>query len=449
MRAFLAIWFGQLVSLTGSTLTGFALGVWVYQRTGSITQFALISLVTILPGVIVSPLAGALVDRWDRRWVMILSDSGAGLCTLAMALLLFTDSLQIWHIYVAMGTSSAFSALQWPAYTAAIPLLVPKQHLGRANGLVQVSDAVGRILAPALGGVLLTFVGIHGVILVDFATFLFAVSMLLVVRIPKPQACNESEAGQGSLISEVTYGWKYIWQRQGLFALLVFFAITNFMIMACYVLATPLVLAFASATSLGTVLSISGSGMLMGGLLASVWGGPRNKIYGVLGFELLCGVCVAIAGLRPSLTLITVAGFLVALSVPVVDSCNNTIWQSKVAPEVQGRVFSVMRMISWSCMPLAFVVAGPLADYVFEPLLAVNGTLANSVGRIIGIGQGRGIGFLYMILGSGIVLTVIFGFLYPRLRLMEQELPDVLGKGQSTDITLAGEFTAESVLIAS
>ena len=183
-KTFLTVWLGQSVSLIGSGLTSFALGVWVFERSGSITQFALIGLFAVLPRVLLSPLAGIIVDRWDRRRAMILSDAGAGLCTLSVVLLMTAGRLEVWHIFLLTAASSAFSALQWPAYMAAITLLMPKQHLGRANGLVQLGRALSEILAPALAGILMSVIGLQGVILIDFATFGFAVLTLLPVRFP-------------------------------------------------------------------------------------------------------------------------------------------------------------------------------------------------------------------------------------------------------------------------
>ncbi|MGD8814610.1 MAG: MFS transporter, partial [Anaerolineales bacterium] len=168
MITFSIVWLGQCVSVIGSGLTSFALGVWIFERTGSVTQFALIGLFAALPRVLLSPLAGALVDRWDRRRAMILSDTGAGLSTLLLVLLLFSNRLEIWHIYLIVGTSAAFSTIQWPAYTAATTLLVAKKNLGRANGMVQFGLAASEILAPALAGVLILTVQLEGVILIDF-----------------------------------------------------------------------------------------------------------------------------------------------------------------------------------------------------------------------------------------------------------------------------------------
>ena len=423
---FALIWFGQSVSLIGSGLTGFALGVWVYQRTGSVTQFAFISLFTALPGIVFSPIAGALVDRWDRRWAMILSDCGAGLCTLSLALLLLAGRLQVWQIYIAMAISSTFSAFQWPAYSATTTLLVPKEHLGRASGMVQLGEAVAQIASPALAGALVGAIQVQGVMLIDFATLLFAVLTLLITRVPKPETTAEGKMGQGSLLREAAYGWTYILARPGLLGLLLFFATTNFTSGIVSVLFTPLVLNFTTPAILGTLLSIGGLGFLAGSLAMSAWGGPKRRVYGILGLSLLQGIVLFAAGLPPSVAILAPAAFFYFFGVPIINGCSQAIWQSKTALDVQGRVFAVRRMIAWSSLPLAYLIAGPLADRIFEPLLAEGGLLADSVGQIIGVGPGRGIGLLFIVLGIMVLLATVLGFLYPRLRQVEAELPDAL-----------------------
>jgi predicted MFS family arabinose efflux permease len=423
---FLTVWFGQLVSLIGSGLTGFALGVWVYQRTGSVTLFALIALCTTLPGIVLSSLAGALVDRWDRRRVMIFSDSVAGLNTLVIALLLLFGRLELGHIYLATAINSICSTLQWPAYAATVTLLVPPQHLGRANGMLQLGQAAGRIFSPAMAGFLVTWFHIHGVVLIDAATFLFSLITLLLVRFPRPEPTDVNEAGKGSLVQEAVHGWSYIVARPGLFGQLLLFVVINFLVGTVSVLATPLVLAFASAETLGTILSIGGSGMLVGSVLMSLWGGPHPRIHGILGFTLLSGLSLILAGLRPSTELFALAAFLFFFSLPIVNSSSLAIWQTKVDPGLQGRVLSIRTMIVWSSLPLAYLTAGPLADQVFGPLLAAGGPLAGSVGQIIGVGPGRGIGLLFIVMGLLTVLVTTVGYLHPRLRLVEQELPDAI-----------------------
>lgn len=425
-RTFVIIWLGQSISLIGSGLTGFALGVWVYQRTGSATQFTLIALATALPGIVFSPIAGALVDRWDRKWAMILSDTAAGFCTICLALLFWSSKLEVWHIYIIMAVSSAFSALQWPAYSAATTLLVSKANLGRASGMVQISEAVSQIASPAIAGALMGLIPVQGIFLIDFATLLFAIITLLIVRIPKPPTTADGKLGQGSLLREAAFGWTYIRARPGLVGLLLFFTATNFAMSIANVLFTPMVLSFTTSTVLGVILSVAGVGMLAGSLTMSAWGGPKRRVYGILGSSLLMGIGAAAAGLQPNAWLIGVSAFLVFFTFPISNSCSQAIWQTKTAPDVQGRVFSVRRMIAWASVPVSYLLAGPLADHVFNPLLVEGGQLAGSVGQIIGVGEGRGIGLLYIILGFLILLTVVIAYRYPRLRQVEIELPDFI-----------------------
>jgi hypothetical protein len=426
MLSFLVIWFGQLVSLTGSGLTGFALGVWVFQSTGSVTQFALISLFTSLPGILFSPIAGALVDRWDRRWAMILSDTGAGLCTLSVALLFFSGQLAVWHIYVAMAISSTFSAFQWPAYSAATTLLVPKEHLARASGLVQLAEAVAQIASPAMAGALMGIIAVYGIILIDFLTFLFAIFTLLVVHVPKPGISAEGEAGKGSLLFEAAYGWTYIYARSGLLALLIFFAVSNFATGIVAVLFTPLVLSFTTPIVLGTLLSIGGLGFLAGSLAMSTWGGPRRRVYGIIASNLLAGAVLLLAGFPPRAWILAMCAFTFFFGLPITNGCSQAIWQSKTALDVQGRVFSVRRMIAWSSLPLAYLIAGPLVDQLFEPLMAEGGWLASIIGQIIGGGSGLSIRLLFIIMGLIILLATLVLYFYPRFRNVEVELPDVI-----------------------
>jgi DHA3 family macrolide efflux protein-like MFS transporter len=426
MKTFAIIWTGQFVSLIGSGLTGFALGVWVYIETGSVTPLALVVLFATVPHLVVAPFAGALVDRWDRRKAMILSDSGAAACTAVVAVLLYTESLEIWHIYITSFATSCFSTFQWPAYTAATTLLVPKRHLARAAGMVQTAQSASNILSPMIAGILIVTVQIWGVLAIDFATFLFALATLLFVRIPPPSLSAEGEKGKGSLLQEVAYGLTYIRARPGLLALLMFFAGINLAHSSFYVLFVPMVLSFASPTVLGTLESVGGVGMLLGGLFLSVWGGPKRRVNGVLGFGLLGGAATIFVGVRPDAVVIAAANLATSFSIPLINGCSQAIWQVKTAPDIQGRVFSVRRAIAWSTTPISYLLVGPLADRVFEPAMAAGGGLAESMGRIIGAGPGRGLGLMFILMGIFIMSVTVVCFLYPRLRFVEDELPDMV-----------------------
>lgn len=427
IRTFSVVWFGQLVSTIGSGLTGFALGVWVYQETGSTTLFAMNLLAFALPNILMSPVAGALVDRWDRRWVMIMSDTGAGLSTLAVALLLSTGRLEVWHVYIVTAVNSAFTAFQWPAYSAATTLLVPKEHLGRAGGMVQIGEAISQLFSPAVAGAMYVTTGLRGVVLVDFATYLFAIFSLLVVRIPKPETTAEGQAAKGSLLSEAVFGWKYIMARSGLLGLLLIFAAFNFFHSLMNPLLAPMILDMTSPDVFGYLASIVGVGMLTGTLVMIAWGGPKRRIHGVLLFLMIAGLFSIGLGVRPYIPLMAAAGFGMLFVLPIISGSSQAIWQTKVAPDVQGRVFAVRRMIAWSIIPLAYIIAGPLNDNLFKPLLVEGGTLADTiVGQTIGVGPSRGTGLMFMLIGFLSILVAFLGYLNPRVRLVEDELPDAI-----------------------
>lgn len=423
---FSIIWLGQLVSVVGSGLTSFALGVWTFERTGSATHFALIGLCAVLPRVLLSPLAGAVVDRWDRRRVMILSDVGAGLSTLVVFLLFGANRLEIWHIYLLTSINAAFGTVQWPAFMAVTSLLVSQKNLGRANGMVQFGQATSEILAPALAGVLLGTIRLEGVILIDFATFVFAVITLLIVRFPSSTGSPASLPGDASFWRDLTVGWTYIAARPGLLGLLGFFAVVNFLWGMVGALVTPMVLSWTSSSVLGAIISIAGVGMFTGSLIMSIWGGPQRRIHGVLRFELLSGFCFMLMGLRPSFWLLAAGAFGAHVTIAIVYGSNQAIWQSKVAPDLQGRVFAAQQMVARAAAPLAYLLAGPLSDKLFEPLLTVDGPLAGGVGQVIGVGPGRGMGLLFMIMGIVKVAVSLAGQMQPHIRHIEDELPDAI-----------------------
>jgi len=433
MKMFFFFSFGELVSLIGSSLSGFALGVWVYTQTGSVTEFALISFCTTLPGVLLSPLAGALVDRMDRRWAMLISDSVAGVCTLILAILFFTNRLEVWHIYILTAISSTVGSLQWPAFSSSTTLMVPPEHLGRVNGVIQGGFAIAQIIAPTLAGFLVVTIGVPGVLVIDFTTFLISVTTLLIIRIPRPTLSAEAKVHQGSIFGEALYGLKYLVSRPALIALLIFFAASNFLLGTVGVLVTPLVLSFTTPDVLGMLFTVGGTGMLIGSLLMGIWGGPAKRIYGVLGFMFIYSFFIMLAGLQPSVLILGVAAFCFYLCQPIVNGCAQTLFQSKVEPGVQGRVFAISGLVSGITGPLSAVIAGPLADYIFEPLLAVGGPLSGSIGQIIGVGKGRGIALLFITFGLLTMLTALIGYTIPKIRRIDTDLPNMLPNEPAKD----------------
>lgn len=426
VRSFLTIWAGQLVSLIGSGLTAFALAVWVYQETGSVTMFSFLALATTVPGILLSPIAGLVVDRWDRRLVMIASDAGAAACTLAAAALLFAGSLELWQIVVLLSLSSAFESFQSPAYASAVPLLVPRERLGRFNGLIQLGVALPKIVSPLLAGLLIEVVHLGGILLLDCATFLVGIATLLSVRLPRPAPAARREETGGSLLREATEGWRFLKARTGLLAVLLFFAVTHFTLGIVNVGFPALILSFASAASLGTLMALAGAGLVAGSVAMSVWGGPKRRIDGVLGFTVVFGLGAALAGLRPALPGVAAGMLLIAVSAPLIAGCGQALWQTKVPSHLQGRVFALRDMVARSALPLAYVLAGPLADRVLEPLMAGGGALAGNLGRLLGVGPGRGVGLMFVLFGMLAVAAALAAWLRPQIRHVEDEIPDAL-----------------------
>ncbi|BAY65522.1 major facilitator superfamily MFS_1 [Calothrix brevissima NIES-22] len=427
MSTFILIWFGQVLSLVGSRTTSFALSIWVYQHTNSTTQFSLLILSTTLPAIIISPIAGVFVDRWSRRWIMIISDFCAGLCTLTITWLFISGNLQVWNLCLFSAISSSFSTFQTLAYSSATTLLVPKEQLGRASSMTQIRLAIAEVLSPALATALLATVQISGIVLIDLATLGFALICLLLVNFPEVETTTTNTEEIGFLSSfwqEITVGWNYLIERPGLIGLIIFISISNFLIGCDEALTTPLVLSFASVQGLGIISSIASSGMVCGSLMMIFWGGRQRQINIIFFSMFFLGLFYVLAGLRPLPILFTISDFLIFLIIPIVNGAIQVIYQKKVAPEVQGRVFAFRSAVTQGFLPLSYLIAGQLADQVFEPLMMADGLGASTIGQIIGVGHGRGIALMFVIMGTFSILFTFIAYLYPRLRLLEDELPD-------------------------
>lgn len=425
MKTFFIIWSGQLVSMLGSGLTQFALGVWLYDQSRQATPFAITVLLGSLPRIFLLPIAGSIADRFNRRIIMILADTFSALLTLAVFILLGAGSLQIWHIYIISALGSILSAFQEPAYSASISMIVPKEKLGSANGMSQMGQALTSVLTPVMAGALFVFIGLRGIIMIDFVTFFFAVGALLIVRIPQPERAPEHK--DKNLWQDMAFGWSYLRERQGLFGLLLYYAMVNFLLNWSAVLLIPMVLSRFTADILGVIQTVMGLGMLAGSIVMSAWGGAKRRIPAAIGFIVLAVSGFVVAGLQPNPYVIGTGIFVLMFFVPLASGNSQVVFQTKVAREIQGRVFSVRSAISQSMMPLAFLSAGPLADYFFEPLLKDGGALANTfVGQLLGTGVGRGIGLMFILSGLTAIIISIFVYLNPRIRNLEDELPDAV-----------------------
>jgi DHA3 family macrolide efflux protein-like MFS transporter len=365
---FFTIWVGQAFSLIGSGLVQFALVWWLTTTTGSATVLATATLVAILPGVVLGPFAGALVDRWNRRVVMMMADGFIALATLGLAALYAVGAMQLWHVYVIMFLRAVGGSFHWPAMQASTSLMVPEEHLSRVAGLNQTMQGALNIIAPPLGAVLLGVLPLNGIMLIDVSTAMLAIAPLLFVHIPQPKRSEAALASGGlaSVLSDVREGFRYIWSWPGMMLLGAMAAVLNFLYMPAFSLTPILVTKHfgGQALQLAWMESAWSVGIVAGGITLSVWGGFRRKMWTSLMGLFLQGIGTLLIGLSsPSafglaLGSMFATGFMNVL----VNGPIFALLQSKVAPEMQGRVFMLIGSVTGIMSPLGMAIAGPVAD---------------------------------------------------------------------------------------
>ncbi|MGH2523999.1 MAG: MFS transporter, partial [Anaerolineales bacterium] len=366
MFGFTLVWLGQLVSVLATNMTQFGLTLWVYQQTESATALALMQVFFITPFLIISPFAGAMVDRYNRKLMMMVSDLGAGLATVTILVLQALGLLEVWHLYIASAIAGIGNAFQWPAYSAAISTMLPKEQYGRANGMMSLIEMGPGVLSPFLAGALLPLIQLTGILLFDIVTFVVAIGALLIVHVPQPPRTDEGRQGAGSIWKEAWYGFQYIFARPSLLGLQMIFFFANLFAGIAFTVLAPMVLARTGQNSVvfGTVQSAGAIGGVVGGVIMSAWGGFKRRVHGVLlGWILSSLFGTALLGLGRDLTLWIPAIVLTTIFGPLINGSNQAIWQAKVAPDVQGRVFSARRLIAWFTNPITPLIAGPLADF--------------------------------------------------------------------------------------
>ncbi|MFE9694033.1 amino acid adenylation domain-containing protein [Micromonospora sp. NPDC005806] len=423
MRRFLAVSAGQLVSTTGSALTSFALPIWLYARTGSVANLGLLWALALLCGVLTLPVAGALVDRVDRRRIMMIASCVSGSLQLVLAGLLWSGHLALWEIYALVSLSQVAASFQRIALQSAVPQLVPKRFLGHAMGITQLTNGFALLLMPMIAAGLLAAIDLKGILLVDVASYLFAVLTLLFIRFPDSLGWRPREP----LPTAIVNGLRYSWNHRGFRLMLGYFALGNIFLAPALVLTTPLVLSFGTVAQVAQVAVAEALGAIAGGTVMAVWGGPRQRrMIGVLLGNLGTAAGCALVGVRPSIVVVTVGLFLMTAAMATAQDIYATIVQVKVPQRYHGRVFALNQTISWSTLPIGFALLAPAATALLEPLLAPGGALAGSVGGLIGVGPGRGIGFAYLLFGIMLALVTGGGFLIRTLRRFDTEVPDSL-----------------------
>ena len=427
MVGFTIVWIGQIVSLLGTAMSNFGLTLWAYEITGRATPLAMIGFFFVTPMVVLGPFIGVLVDRGNRKAMMMLSDLGAALASTIVLILYATGHLQIWHLYVTATISGTLQGFQWPAYSAAISLMLPKEQYARANGMMEMAGNASLVLAPLLAGTLIGPLGLAGLLIIDLVCAAVAIGALMVIHVPQPAPTEAGREAAGNFLQEAIYGFRHIFARPSLLGLQTVFLVGNFFSGLAYAVVAPMILGRTGNNELifGSVQSAGAIGGVIGGLAMSAWGGFRRRVHGVLlgwFFSSLLGQVVL--GLGRGLPVWAAGSFIMAFFSPLVNASNQAIWQSKVAPDVQGRVFTARQFIAWLVLPLTQLLAGPLADRVLEPAMSEGGALAPVFGPLVGTGTGTGIALLFVVTGLLAAATGLAGYLFPVVRHAEEILPD-------------------------
>lgn len=405
---FFTIWTGQAFSLFGSALVQFALVWWLTRETGSATVLATATLVALLPQVVLGPFVGALVDRWNRRVIMIVADTSIALATLLLFYLFASGQIQVWHIYAILAVRSLGGAFHGPAMTASTSLMVPDKHLARIAGANQTLQGLLSIFAPPLGALLIELFSTQNVLLIDVGTALLAILPLFFIPIPQParHALQASgEIAKTSYLHDLREGFAYVVRWKGLLGIIILAMILNFLIVPASSL-LPLVVTKVfngGAAELGWTESVFGVGVIVGGVLLSIWGGFKRRIVtsfsGIIGI----GVGVILTGLIPAdmFYLLLAAQFVIGFMQVFANGPLMAIMQSTVVPDMQGRVFSLLGAGATAMMPLSLLIAGPVSDAL-------------------------GIRFWYVFGGTVCILMTVIAFFVPAIMDIEnnhQEVP--------------------------
>jgi DHA3 family macrolide efflux protein-like MFS transporter len=418
LRTYYVLLVAETVSLIGSLVSYLAVSIAVFRQTGHATPLALVEFFAAVPVIVTGGLAGALADRFDRRTMMLLANAGFVVCSGLLLLAFVSSAFQLWQLYALSFASAVFAALQRPAFQASVAMLAPEDRRDRANALGQMTGPVARMASPAVAGVIFSAVGVVGAIALDIATFLAAIVVLLVVRIPRPAETEEGRAFAGSVWRQAFDGFRYLAARPVLLALSGYNAVVTFLTFGALVLGTPYVLArTGSETTFGLVLSVLNVGAVAGAVVMSAWGGRWPRVRTVfLGFA-AAGLFLIFAGVAQGAVALSAAFFGFAFLIPIVNAAMASIYQARVAPDLQGRVFAAIGQVGGVLTPAAFLVAGPLADRVFEPARGLPGWRV--VAWAVGAGHGAGIGLLFVTGGALTTLLSLVVYAAPTIRRVE------------------------------
>jgi MFS transporter, DHA3 family, macrolide efflux protein len=418
-KKFLIIWLGELISNIGHGMTAFGLGVYVWQMTHSAVDVAMVEMAALLPMILLAPAAGVLADRFDRRLLMILGDTVSAFGLIAMLVIMLTGDIQVWQICLCVGFSSLFSALLDPAYKATITDLLTEDEYAKASGMVGIAASSKFLISPIIGGLILAVSSMEMILIIDILTFAVTVAAVLTVR--KSLAVKTQVKKELDFFKDLKEGWQIVLESNGVMLLIVLVSCLMFYLGIIQVLSKPIILSLASEQTTGILQTVVACGMMVSSIMIGRGILKKNYVNVMVASFIASGITMAGFGATTSIPVIIISGFLFFATLPFATTCIDVLIRKNIDNEKQGRAWGLISLISQLGYVVSYVFAGVLADYVFNPALVEGGVLADTVGKIIGTGETRGIGFLIILAGLGLIITALFVSKSKSIREMETQ----------------------------
>lgn len=420
---FVFILLGQSAALLGATVTNFALGLWAYEKAGSVADYTWIAVASTLPAIFAGPLLGVFIDRWPRKQTLLLAQMGNALVLGAVTALYYLDRLSVSYIVMIVPFGAIFGTILQISFTSTVSSLVGKDRLNQANGLIGLVFGLIQLAGPLLGGIALDHFSLEYILDANLLAYVIAILALAISAIPNV-ASQHADQTRPSVLSDLKNGFSYLSSKPGLMGGLWMFTLIWFGVSVIQVLFVPMALGIGTKTDLGFIQTCAGFGLLIGGILMVTWKGPQRLVYGIAIPCFGVSISFTLLPLSTHVNVIAFSSFVAMAMIPLANASSQTLWQRKILPAYQGRVFALRSTIMKAAQPLAYICAGYLADSLFEPNMAVGGAWSEAVGEYWGAGKGRGAALLMSLFGMTCFLLVSIGFSIRSIRRSDIDLPD-------------------------
>lgn len=417
---FMLLWASDFYASIASGLTAFALGVYVFEMTGKATSVALTTLFAFLPSILLNPFAGVLADRFDRRLMMIIGDGCSAFGLVYILLCLMTGQISEWQIYLGVGINSVFITLLEPSFKATITDLLTKEQFAKASGLVQIAGSAKFLFSPFIAGLLLSVTDIKAILVIDITTITFTIPVTMLIK--KWLGNVKGEHKNSGFFKDFAEGWQTISSNKGLLMMILLFSVVTFYLGFLQTLITPMMLTITDAATLGIVVSVSAVGMLISSVLLGTLTITRKYVKQLIAALAFAGVFIAMLGFTTNVIFIVLCGFLFFATLPFINTSADVLTRANIPDDKQGRAWGLIGVLSQFGYVIAYAVSGVLADHFFNPLLRENGALASTVGRVIGVGDGRGIGLMLIVAGMLLLISSVIMKNIQSIRALERVL---------------------------